>query len=80
MVNQAKEVMLGLFGILGSIASDNGHTIKSVTVSVADTDLNRGRIVGNVTVANRSRRAFTVQVVGSEVEVSLLGRTVKVAA
>jgi len=83
-MNQLQSIGQGLqvaFDTLQGIASRKGHSIQSVTVNVGETDLSAGRIVGNVTVNNRSRRPFKLEVVnGSGVNVTLLGVTERIAA
>lgn len=67
------------YGTMADIAAEKGADIKTVSVNVAGTDLGRGTIKGTVTVKNRSRRPFTLQVHGSDVLLTLLGVTRKVA-
>lgn len=68
------------YGTLDGIAASKGHRIKSVTVDVANTNLRTGKVAGTVTVENRSRRKFTLNVEGSDVVVNMLGVTKKIAA
>lgn len=68
------------FNTLSGIASRKGHSISSVTVSVDGTDLSAGTVVGNVTVNNRSRRAFKIVKVCGGVQVEFLGVKEKIAA
>lgn len=68
------------FKTLAGIATEKGQRIKAVTVDVEKTDIGAGKVVGTVTVANRSRRGFTLQTNGNDVNVTLLGVTRKVAA
>ena len=68
------------YNTLSNIASDKGHTIRTLSVDVGASNLTQGRIVGTVTVANRSRRAFKLEQNGGDTNVTLLGETRKVAA
>jgi hypothetical protein len=87
-LNQVKQVGAALqaaFVTLAGIASDKGHDIKSLTIDVANTNLQTGVINGNFTVRNRSRRAFKLEVQqggcgAGNVNVTALGVTRRVAA
>ncbi len=68
------------FDTLDTIARSKDQSVESVTVNVKETDLSVGKVVGNVTVKNRSRRGFTMSVVGDAVEVKFLGVTKRIAA
>lgn len=68
------------FGTLAEIANSKKQgKITAVTVSVADTDLSAGKVVGSITVKNRSRRKFTLNADANGAEVTLMGVTKKVA-
>lgn len=69
------------FDTLDTIAaSKKAGTISAVTINAEKTDLTVGKVVGSVTVKNRSRRPFTMEVKGDGVEVKFLGVTKKLAA
>jgi hypothetical protein len=81
-MSQVQTVASGLqlvFSTLSNIASRKGHSISSVTVSVNESDLN-SHLSGNVTVNNRSRRAFKIVKVCGGVQVEFLGVKEKIAA
>jgi hypothetical protein len=80
VLTAAKTAMLTLNDTLSTIARKNGQTVKAVTVDVEKTNLDAGKIVGTVTVNNRSRRPFTVNVTGSGVVVKFYGEEAKIAA
>ena len=48
------------YATLYTLARQKGHEIKALTINVTETNLDAGRVVGTVTVANRSRRPFTL--------------------
>lgn len=67
------------FDTLSNIARRKGHTISSVTVNVNGSDLN-SHVSGNVTVNNRSRRAFKIVKVCGGVQIEFLGEKERIAA
>ena len=82
-MSQVQQVASGVgraFEVLSKIARRNGHTISSVTVNVAETNLETGPLSGSVTVKNRSRRAFKIEPCSGGVNVTLMGVTEKIAA
>lgn len=71
-----------LVGAFLSLANDTvqtackakGLTASSITVNLAESDLSVGKIVGLVTVDNRSRKPFKVSVNGNKVTLEFLGQ------
>lgn len=71
-----------LVGAFLSLANDTvqnackskGLTASSITINLAESDLGIGKIVGVVTVANRSRKPFKVNVSGQKVTLEFLGQ------
>ena len=73
------------YGTLEGIARSKGHRIHTLSVNTGKSNLAAGRIEGNVTVNNRSRRPFSLVVSksgcsGSKVAITLLGVTETLAA
>lgn len=80
ILTATKTALLTLNDTLSGIARKNGQTVKAITVDVEKTDLEAGKVVGTVTVNNRSRRPFTATVTGSGVVVKFYGEEKKIAA
>jgi len=74
-IKNISTALLAAFNVLEGIASDKGHTIRTNR-----SDVTQGRIVGTVTVANRSRRTFKLVQDGATTNITLLGETRKIAA
>lgn len=55
------------------VCKSKGLTASSITVNLAESDLGQGKVVGLVTVGNRSRKPFKVQVNGNTVTLEFLG-------
>lgn len=62
----------GLY-VLNRIARANGTTVKSVTIDPAKSDFATGKLVGLVTVANRSRKPFKVEQKGKKTTLEFMG-------
>lgn len=79
-IKNISTALLSAFNVLEAIAGSKGHTIRTLSVDVNRSDVTQGRIVGTVTVANRSRRTFKLVQDGATTNITLLGETRKIAA
>lgn len=79
-IKNMSAALLAAYNTLELIADSKGHRIRTLSVDVLASDLNAGRIVGTVTVANRSRRPFKLVQDGLTLNATLLGETRKIAA
>lgn len=62
------------YSVIDRIARSKGTTVKSITINAENSDLEAGKLVGNVTVANRSRKPFTLETKGNKVSLSFMGQ------
>ena len=60
------------FGVLDTIARQNGTSINSVTIDVNKSDLSRGKIVGTANV-RKGRKRFSIQQTGRKVNLEFMG-------
>ncbi len=65
--------LAGAFYVLDRICRANGQTLRSVTIDPRKSDLPNGKVVGLVTVGNRSRKPFKVEQKGRKTELTFLG-------
>ena len=79
-IKNMSSALLAAYSTLDSIATSKGQRIRTLSVDVNKSNVAEGIIVGTVTVANRSRRAFKLVQDGLTLNATLLGETRKIAA
>lgn len=67
------------FGTLEKIAKKKRTSVRSVSINALESNLAIGKIVGLVTVKNRSRKPFTVEANGHSATLSFMGEKLSTA-